>query len=118
MLHPLRRTRQRGVTRIVAVRGRSMEPTLYDGDLMLVSVGTRPHAGRLAVVRLPGERPLSVKRLAFLTPDGWWVERDNPREGVDSWQLGAVPEADVVALVIARCWPLRRGARLRSDHGE
>ena len=23
---------------------------------------------------------------------GWWVERDNPAEGVDSWQVGAVPE--------------------------
>jgi hypothetical protein len=40
--------------------------------------------------------------------DGWWVERDNPREGVDSWVVGAVPEADVVAKVVRRMWPLRR----------
>jgi len=91
----------------VLVQGRSMEPTLYAGDHLLVAWGARPRPGRLAVVRLPG-RPLSVKRLAFRETDGWWVERDNPAEGVDSWQVGAVPDADVRALVLARVWPLRR----------
>jgi hypothetical protein len=89
------------------VRGRSMEPTLYDGDQLLVRYGGRPRAGRLAVVRLPGG-PLSVKRLAFRDGDGWWVERDNPREGVDSWQVGAVPAPDVLATVVWRYWPPRR----------
>lgn len=93
--------------RPVRVRGRSMEPTLYDGDLLLVRTGARPRAGRLAVVRLAG-RPLSVKRLAFRTAEGWWVERDNPRDGVDSWQVGAVADDDIVALVVTRWWPLRR----------
>jgi hypothetical protein len=83
-----------------------MEPTLYDGDRLLVRFGARPRAGRLAVCRLPGG-PLSVKRLAFRTSEGWWVERDNLLEGVDSWQVGAVPEDDVLALVVGRCWPPR-----------
>jgi phage repressor protein C with HTH and peptisase S24 domain len=91
----------------VLVHGRSMEPTLYAGDHLLVAWGARPRAGRLAVVRLPG-RPLSVKRLAFSDRDGWWVERDNPAEGVDSWQVGAVPEPDVRAVVLGRIWPPRR----------
>jgi hypothetical protein len=91
----------------VLVRGRSMEPTLYDGDHLVVVYGGRPRAGRLAVVRLPGA-PLSVKRLAFRDAGGWWVERDNPTEGVDSWQVGAVPDADVLAAVLFRSWPLRR----------
>ena len=92
----------------VLVRGRSMEPTLYDGDHLVVVYGGRPRVGRLAVVRLPGA-PLSVKRLAFHDDvTGWWVERDNPAEGVDSWQAGAVPDADVLAVVLFRSWPLRR----------
>jgi SOS-response transcriptional repressor LexA len=88
-----------------------MEPTLYDGDHLVVLYRGRPRPGRLAVVRLPGA-PLSVKRLVFRDPGGWWVERDNPAEGVDSWQVGAVPDADVLATVVLRSWPLRR--RMRS----
>jgi hypothetical protein len=88
-----------------------MEPTLSDGDLLLVRWGAAPVAGRLALVDLPGGRPLSVKRLGSRTPDGWWVERDNPLEGVDSWAVGPVPASGVRALVVARLPRLpRRGA--------
>jgi signal peptidase I len=86
------------------VRGRSMEPTLRHGDRLLVRHGVRPHIGRLAVVRLPG-RPVAVKRVTRRDPLGWWVERDNPAEGVDSWLVGAVPDRDVVAVVVCRVWP-------------
>ena len=88
-----------------------MEPTLYDGDHLVVGYGWTPRVGRLAVVRLP-DGPLSVKRLAFRDGSGWWVERDNPAEGVDSWQVGAVRDHDVVATVLFRSWPLRRRPRL------
>ena len=98
--------RRSGLGRVV-VRGRSMEPTLRDGDHLLVRWGGTPRPGRLVVVRWPG-RPLSVKRAGVLADDGWWVERDNPREGVDSWQAGPVAPADVVAVVLRRLWPLRR----------
>ena len=98
--------RASGVGRVL-VSGRSMEPTLRDGDHLLVCWGMRPRPGRLVVVRLP-DGPLSVKRATVLTADGWWVERDNPVEGVDSWQVGPVDMADVVATVLLRLWPIRR----------
>ena len=87
-----------------------MQPTLHDGDLLLVRWGAVPRAGRVAVVRLPVDdrgrpRPTSVKRLVRRADGGWWVERDSPVEGVDSWQVGAVPDADVLAVVLARMWP-------------
>lgn len=87
-----------------------MEPTLHHGDRLVVRYGARPIAGRLAVVRLPPEpdgtsRPVAVKRLSRPVDDGWWVERDNPAEGVDSWLVGAVPGADVLATVLLRVWP-------------
>ena len=89
-----------------------MEPTLHEGDRLLVLHGARPRVGRMALVRLPpgpdGPRPLAVKRVTGRQPDGgWWVERDNPREGVDSWQVGAIPPGDVQALVLGRV-PSRR----------
>ena len=95
---------------IVAVQGRSMEPTLHEGDRLLVLYGARPRPGRLAVVRLPDDklgapRPLAVKRLSCRDPegsDGWWVERDNPKEGLDSWAVGAIPTSGIRARVILR----------------
>ena len=96
---------------LAVVRGRSMEPTLRDGDRLLVRHGATPRIGRLAVVRLPS-RPVSVKRVTRRDGDGWWVERDNPREGVDSWQVGAVSPDDVVAAVVCRVWPWRWVSRL------
>jgi hypothetical protein len=83
-----------------------METTLFDGDRLLVLYGARPRLGRLVLVRLAG-RPIAVKRVTRRMDDGWWVERDNPTEGVDSWLVGAVPDRDVVAVVLARFWPIR-----------
>ena len=91
---------------VAVVRGRSMEPTLRDGDRLLVRYGATPRPGSLVLVRLP-DRPLSVKRATRRVDDGWWVERDNPAEGVDSWLVGAVADDDVVARVLVRLWPPR-----------
>jgi phage repressor protein C with HTH and peptisase S24 domain len=90
---------------LAVVRGRSMEPTLHEGDRLLISYGARPMVGRLAVVRLPG-RPVAVKRVTGQVDGSWWVERDNPDEGVDSWLVGAIAPDDVVARVLGRVWPL------------
>ena len=95
---------------VAVVRGRSMQPTLYDGDRLLVRHGGVPRAGALVVVRLSGG-VVAVKRATVHRDDGpdrgWWVERDNPAEGVDSWQVGAIPDEDVVAVVKCRFWPVR-----------
>ena len=92
---------------LAVVRGRSMRPTLRDGDRLLVRHGAAPRAGDLVVVRLP-DGVVAVKRATMRRHDGWWVERDNPAEGVDSWQVGAIPETDVLAVVRLRVWPPRR----------
>lgn len=94
------------------VSGDSMRPTLRDGDLLLIRHRGKPRLGRLAVVRLPG-RGLAVKRVTRREPEGWWVERDNPAAGVDSWLVGAIPDVDVVAVVAFRLWPVRRRPALR-----
>ncbi|WP_020575799.1 S24 family peptidase [Actinopolymorpha alba] len=96
---------------LAIVRGRSMQPTLWDGDRLLVKYVGDARPGDLVLVRLPGGRPLSVKRLVRREPEGWWVERDNPREGVDSWQVGAVPPGDLVAVVVNRFRLLNAVAR-------
>lgn len=97
---------------IAVVRGRSMQPSLYDGDRLLVLHGAAPRMRGLAVVRLP-DGVVAVKRVTRREGDGWWVERDNPSEGVDSWQVGAIPDADVLARVLVRVWPVVRGVSRR-----
>ncbi len=95
---------------LVRVTGPSMEPTLLAGDLLLVARGIRPRTGSLAVCRLPPEpsgapRPLAVKRVTGpdpADPARWWVERDNPHEGVDSWLVGSLARSDIRAVVLWR----------------
>ena len=101
---PVPRRRRWGTAR---VSGDSMRPTLLPGDLLLIRYGATPRIGRCAIVRLPG-RGVAVKRVTGREDSGWWVERDNPRAGVDSWLVGAIPDADVVAVVVRRLWPVRR----------
>lgn len=86
------------------VHGRSMEPTLRSGDRLLVRHGAAPRPGTVCVVRLP-DGVLGIKRVTHRVPQGWWVERDNPAEGVDSWSVGAVAPDDLVAVAVLRVWP-------------
>jgi hypothetical protein len=87
-----------------------MQPTLYDGDRLLILHGVPPRLGRMAVVRLP-DGVVAVKRVVRREPDGWWVERDNPAVGVDSWTVGVLADGAVLARVLSRVWPLRRRVR-------
>ena len=87
-----------------------MEPTLRAGDRVLIRYGASPQPGRLVVVRLPA-RPVSVKRAVRREPGGWWVAADNATRGVDSREVGVIPDADVIACVVCRAWPLSRRRR-------
>ena len=86
-----------------------MEPTLHEGDLLLVLYGIGPRPGGLGLVQLPPDRsgaprPVSVKRLRH-DPDEstrWWVDSDNPREGVTSFDIGAVGADALLARVLCR----------------
>ncbi|MBD3781415.1 MAG: S24 family peptidase [Micrococcales bacterium] len=104
-----------------------MLPTYRDGDVLLVLRGARPRPGRAHVVRLPPDssghpRPLSVKRVTGPDPDDpgrWWVDSDNPAEGVTSFDVGSLADDDVVAVVAGLLWRrwgrLKRTARPRTE---
>lgn len=90
-----------------------MEPTLRAGDVLLVTLDVgRARVDDLVLVRWPNH-PLSVKRLLQIEGDGsWWVVRDSPRAGIDSFSEGAVTPGGQFGLVLARIWPRpRRFAR-------
>lgn len=98
---------------VVVVRGRSMLPTLSEGQRLLVRYGRAPRAGDLVVARL-GDGTVVVKRAVELRSAGWWLLSDNPAEGLgDSRAWGAVPGSDVLAVVVLSLyprfgWPARR----------
>lgn len=94
------------------VRGRSMLPTLADGDRLLVDHWRRPRPGDLVLARFV-DGTLAVKRAAEVRvtrtgEPGWWLLSDNPEEGVDSRHRGVVADAAVLAVVRRRLWPPRR----------
>lgn len=99
---------------LIRVRGRSMLPTYAEGDLLVVVRGGRLQPGKVVVLDLPPDRygqprPRSLKRLLRrepTMPGHWWIDSDNAREGVTSFDVGAIPESDIHAVVLFR---LRRG---------
>jgi nickel-type superoxide dismutase maturation protease len=102
-------TRGRSPYLRVAVAGGSMSPTLADGDWVLcrrVRGVTGIREGDVVVLERP-DRPslLIVKRVVRRAGSGWWVEGDNAAASDDSRLFGPVPEAFVVARVLARYWP-------------
>lgn len=99
------------------VVGRSMEPTLRPGDRVLVDLWTyrhrAPRADEVVVVRPAPGASAWVKRVARVVPDrpggaaAVWLEGDNPRESLDSRQLGAIDHDKIVGRVALRLWPPR-----------
>ena len=90
--------------RAVVVEGPSMLPTLRSGDCLLVRPRGRVRAGDVVVAR-PWTRPelLVVKRAVRPVAGGWLVASDNPAVEGLGWTGG---EADVLARVVLRYWPL------------
>ena len=112
---------QRGLARtgrrygMAVVRGRSMEPTLSDGDRLLVSYAAAPAAGDVVLAQLADDtvavkRAVEQRSLRSGGP-GWWLLSDNPDEGVDSRHRGPVGDGDVRAVVLGRVWPSPRLGR-------
>ena len=84
----------------VRVTGRSMVPTLADGEFVLVDTHHRPRVGQLVVVHHP-TRPdlLIVKRLTGYDTEGLMLSSDNVDEGSDSRTFGAVSPDRLVGTV-------------------
>ncbi len=58
------------------VNGASMEPTLFDGDLVVINTAqTEPRDGRAFALNYEGM--LSIKRLVRDAGE-WWIRSDNP----------------------------------------
>lgn len=84
------------------VHGRSMEPTLFDGDFVAVRVPDdgEPHVGQIVVARAGGREV--VKRVAAIEPEGIRLRGDNRKHSTDP---DLVPREAIRGVVIVRYWP-------------
>jgi signal peptidase I len=117
---------------LVTVRGASMEPTFADGERVLVSRRKPCHDGDVAVFGMPewqrvDELRWLLKRVAGVpgqpvpadlrsfvaedeVPPGFLVVRGDGAQSLDSRQLGLIPQASVLGVVI---YPVRAAPVVR-----
>jgi type IV secretory pathway protease TraF len=89
-----------------------MEPTLREGDRLLVSYRRVVSPGDVVVARFAdgtiAVKRASERRTTRIGRPGWWLLSDNEGDGVDSRHRGPIPESDVIAVTMARIWPRPR----------
>ena len=113
----------RFVARPFAVAGPSMEPTLREGDRVLVDIWSYrrrlPREGEVAVVAFDAALP-RVKRIASapirgegFDDLGFVVLGDNPAHSDDSRRFGPVPRERIRGRVFFRYWPPSRAGAIR-----
>jgi nickel-type superoxide dismutase maturation protease len=84
--------------------GRSMNPTLRDGEVVLVDRGADIEVGDIVVARHPVEQDSEVvKRVARINERGhYFLVGDNPEDSTDSRHYGAVTKEYIKGKVVAR----------------
>jgi hypothetical protein len=97
------------------VAGPSMEPTLLDGEFVLIEPARVPTTGELALVTVPGLDGVdAVKRVAEIMADGSFrLLSDNPELGTDSRRWGPLAPSSVrgtVTLNLSRLLALEPGS--------
>lgn len=102
----------------VAVVGHSMEPTLRDGDWLLVDAdayrGRAPRAGELVVARDPRDpRRVLVKRTVSVALDGRVsITGDHVAHAEDRTRIGPVDTSAVIGRPWFRYWPADRVGKI------
>jgi nickel-type superoxide dismutase maturation protease len=100
--------------RRVEVHGRSMEPTLADGDRLIVVRSQQPRPGSIVAVRDPRQPDrLLVKRVVSERCGLVDVRGDQPEHSTDSRSFGPVARSAVVGRVLRRYAPAERAGPVR-----
>jgi signal peptidase I len=103
----------------VAVVGHSMQPTLLDGDWLLVDPNAylrgAPNPGELVVVHDPrSSTRVLVKRIVEVNADGALnLTGDHAAHAADAAAIGSVAPEAVLGRPWLRYWPIERAGRIR-----
>jgi hypothetical protein len=101
----------------VAVSGHSMEPTLRDGDWLLVDpdayLTRAPRQGELVVARDPrAEGRVIIKRVVSSDDVAVTVAGDHPAHADEADEIGRLVGAQVIGRPWLRYWPPSRIGRI------
>lgn len=80
------------------ISGHSMEPTIHEGDEILVSTFLRVKKGDVVAFRHNAK--VLVKRVKNIKGDLYELRGDNMRDSLDSKQFGEVSKNDIIGKVI------------------
>ena len=84
----------------VRIQGHSMQPSLMEGDHVLVIRCTRADPGDVVLFRHPFRTDVRMlKRVQDTTDDGAFLIGDNPQETTDSSSFGRVPWTHLIGRV-------------------
>jgi nickel-type superoxide dismutase maturation protease len=85
------------------VTGRSMLPTLQDGDQVFVRPSKTATVGDVVLCRHPYKADIHIlKRVHVVDEKGLMLFGDNPDDSTDSSSFGQVPWVHLVGIVTAR----------------
>ncbi len=87
---------------IYKTKGQSMEPTLRDGDWLLVLkyIFFKPVVGDIVVAKSPKGGRLIVKRVILHKENKFWLSGDNNLWSTDSRKFGPVDVSLILGKVI------------------
>ena len=80
------------------VKGRSMEPSLFEGDYVLLRLTKNVKTGEIVVFERNGHE--IIKRVSRIQDESLWVLGDNPKYSTDSRAYGWIERERVVGKVI------------------
>ena len=95
----------------ITVTGRSMEPTLHEGDRALFAYSdsglsqtaiSKTIGKVILVCRMAEPGLLTIKRLMKESDTGYWVEGDNPEVSTDSRHYLTISQAEIVGRMLFR----------------
>jgi nickel-type superoxide dismutase maturation protease len=86
------------------VAGLSMDPTLADGQTVLVNPKayktTQPVVGAIVLARLPSTSNPCIKRVEAFVEGQFDLRGDNPSQSTDSRTAGLVPNGNILGQVV------------------
>ena len=96
-----------GLREIYRIEGDSMQPTLKEGDLVLVNPHAALEIGDIVVARHPFKKSVDIiKRIAKILPgDRYILLSDNLDDSADSRQFGAIGAKDILGKAEAKIKP-------------